>query len=250
MENVYTLVVVEDEELIRNSILRKVKKLGQPIRVIGAYEDGLSALEAVNKAPPNLLITDIRIPGMGGLELIEHVNYRFPSLYKIIISGYADFEYARKAISSGVFDYLLKPVKFEQFRRTMERAVAALAMEQQELTALDLSESAQITQHVKQYIRDNYHKSINVNQLADMLHVSPSYLSKSFSKCEGIPLSKYLIQVRINQAKHLLVSSNVSVGVIGERTGYPDPFYFSRIFKTVTGVSPAVYREEHRAIEE
>lgn len=174
----YTVIVVEDEELILQSILRKIKRLSMPWKIIGTAEDGQTALSLIQMSPPDVLMTDIRIPVMDGLELIDRVNYEFPSVKKVIISGYNDFEYTRKAICTDVFDYLLKPVKTAEFQAMMERLFSTLQLEHEETLKAEGKDSRVIVDMVKNYIRSSYQQEINVNLLAEKFQISPVYLSK------------------------------------------------------------------------
>ena len=243
MDNCFTVIVVEDEELILNDIIKKIDIIGLPYKVIGTAEDGESALELIRQSPPDVLLTDIIIPVMDGLELVDNVNYYYPSVKKIIISGYSDFAYAKRAICSDVFDYLLKPVKQQELTDCLTRLLLILQSERASFAAIpECSDMKTSIQNIKLYIKENYYKEINVNTIAELFNLSPGYLSKMFMKYEKTTPSKYLINIRINEAKRLLQNKELSVKSIGELVGYLDQFYFSRIFKVVTGMSPGAFR--------
>ena len=107
-------VFLADDEIWETIGLKKLlEKSGLPVQVIGEAENGIVALEQIEKKKPDILITDIRMPGLNGLELSEKIRKRRIPLEIIVLSGYAEFEYAKKAIQWGVRDYLLKPVEQE-----------------------------------------------------------------------------------------------------------------------------------------
>ena len=105
-------VVLADDE---NKILLLLQKLidwgSMGYEIVGTANDGLRALELVREKQPDLLITDVRMPGCSGIELIQRAKDLQPNLRFIVISGYRKFEYAQNALKYGVEDYLLKPIK-------------------------------------------------------------------------------------------------------------------------------------------
>jgi len=107
------ILIVDDEQEIRNGIrhLLNGSALAGRLEVVGTASDGREAMLAVGSGPVDLILTDIRMPGMGGLELIRLVRAAHPSIAFVILSGYDDFAYAREAMRYGALDYLLKPVE-------------------------------------------------------------------------------------------------------------------------------------------
>ena len=125
-------VVLADDERKVIFLLRELidwDKLGYEI--VGVAHDGLRALELVGEKKPHLLVTDIRMPGCSGIDLIRQAKEAQPDLHCIIISGYQEFEYARSALKYGVEDYLLKPVKKEELTNLLIRLRAKLGEEAQ-----------------------------------------------------------------------------------------------------------------------
>ena len=111
--NTFSVLIAEDEPIILNNIAKKVTKASPHIQIVGKASSGLDALEILKHSPADILITDIEMPGLSGLGLIEQVRKSFPKVRIIILSGYSNFEYARTALRFGVEDYLLKPVEQE-----------------------------------------------------------------------------------------------------------------------------------------
>lgn len=115
------VMIADDEERICRLIEALVDWDGLGMEVVAIAHNGLEATEMVGKFRPGILITDIRMPGCSGLELIEKVKKSMPELEIIIISGYAHFEYAKSAIKFGVGEYLLKPINKTELTTTLER---------------------------------------------------------------------------------------------------------------------------------
>ena len=111
--NTFSVLVAEDEPIILNNIIKKVQGASPDIRIAGKAASGMDALEILGHTHVDILITDIEMPGLSGLELIRQVKEAFLSVHIIILSGYSNFEYARTALRYGVEDYLLKPVEQE-----------------------------------------------------------------------------------------------------------------------------------------
>lgn len=117
----YRVVIADDEVWIGFGIKKLIHKSGQPFTVIGEASNGIQAYEMVKKEHPDILITDIRMPGLNGLELIKKLREEKNSVCVVFISGYAEFEYAREAISLGAYDYLLKPIEEENLYAILAR---------------------------------------------------------------------------------------------------------------------------------
>ena len=113
----YPLIIVDDEEITRIAISGYIQKKHPAFQVAGIFSNGADALRFLQEHPVNVVITDIRMPRMDGLELVAHIHENHPGIFVIIISGYSEFEYARKAIRYGVVNYLLKPLDFAELSR-------------------------------------------------------------------------------------------------------------------------------------
>lgn len=110
----YSLIIADDEAITRMAISGYIQKKHPELTVAGVFSNGTDVLNYLQDHRVNVIITDIRMPGMDGLELAKCVSERYPGIFLMIISGYSEFEYARKAISYGVFSYLLKPLDFAE----------------------------------------------------------------------------------------------------------------------------------------
>jgi YesN/AraC family two-component response regulator len=245
----YSVVVAEDEPLLLENLIEKIENSGTDFHVVGSAPTGIQAYDLVEECSPDLLITDIRMPVMDGLELISKVRNSFPGLNCIIVSGYSDFEYAKTALHYQVKEYLLKPVDPEELTAVLNRIRSEFVIEQQKLESIfsvSLSQKTpeQITEILKDYIIHNFNKDINLNLIAMNLNYSPSYLTRMFCQKYDQTPSKFLISLRIQKAKQLLDQRyELNIRQIGEAVGYPEQGYFSRIFKKATGLSPLEYRD-------
>ena len=244
----YKIVIAEDEELQLNSLVKKVEKFCPGFTVVGTAQTGSQAYKLICEKAPDILISDIRMPVMTGIELMEKARIMFPELQFIIISGFSEFEYARSAIRLQVSDYLLKPVETEDLQKALNKIRLKLQERAQEESAAFNGDSEnktaeQVAFAVIEYLQHHYNEEVNLNQIASALHYSPSYLTKIFVQQYDTTPSKYMISLRMQKAQQLLAHNpELSVRQIGETVGYPEQGYFSRIFKKYVGVSPLEYR--------
>jgi two-component system response regulator YesN len=117
----FKLLIVEDEPSFREGILTMIDWEAEGIRVIGTASNGRKALEVMEEEVPDILLTDIRMPQMSGLELIEETQRRGIELIPVLLTGYSEFQYAQKALKLGVFDYILKPCNPKQVREVISK---------------------------------------------------------------------------------------------------------------------------------
>lgn len=248
---IYRVVVAEDEPLILKNLVKKITNLNIGFQVVGTAEDGKAAMDIVRSYSPDVLVADIRMPVMDGLELLKIVSSKHPNIKKIVVSGYNDFKYAQQALKYEVADYLLKPLKENELLEAFSRIRISLDAQRNIIkqNTLQLNDnytysSEEIAHMVETYIKENYTQEINFDLISQNFNFTSNYLSKIFTKHIGENPSKYLITLRINKARYLLINNReLSIKDIGELVGYPNQFYFSRIFKIVVGKSPASYRD-------
>ncbi len=120
------VMVVEDEMIILDHLISKIRALPFPFEVSMSAYNGKDALALIEESPPDILFTDVKMPVMSGIQLIEQVHNRYPQILSVIISGYEEFEYARQAIRFGVVDYLLKPVNEEKLYDAARRLYSVM----------------------------------------------------------------------------------------------------------------------------
>ena len=244
----YTVIVAEDEELLLNNLVQKIQKADPDFQVAGTAQTGDQALALIEQLSPDLVVTDIRMPVMDGITLLSRVREQFPFTKFIITSGFSDFEYARKAITLKVSDYLLKPVDPDELKEALTKIKKEFQIAGNDYEEISNAQTAaltpsQIADLLKDFIVNNYSEDINLNLIADNLNYSPSYLTKIFCQVYDCTPSRYLINLRMSHAQRLLLHEpGLSIKQIGEMCGYHDQGYFSRIFKKYTGKSPLEFR--------
>lgn len=249
----YKVIVVEDEFLLCENLAKKVNNLNMNFHVAATAEDGESALNLIEKHLPQLVITDIKMPIMDGLELCKELHSFYPSIQLLIISGYNEFELAQRAIEYGVKGFLLKPVSLEKLESALTKIKITLDSRKEEMFS-QVPENVKgmskqmIADCLEQYLKENFAKQISLKDISDKLGFSPDYLSHLFKKQKNSSPIKYLTTLRINHAKHLLTNHpELDMEAVGQMSGYPDPIYFSKAFKKQTGVYPSHFSREASA---
>jgi len=238
------IVIVEDEFHTRMGLANYIKSLGEPYKLLGEAEDGQEGMVLIKKLQPDLVITDVRMPKLDGLTMIADIVACRMEVKFVILSGYAEFEYARKGISLGVEEYLLKPVSLKELKETLERIDQSLNRGKREKTADKTEGEKAYSPLVAAILADleaNYAQKISLADYAEKFYLTPEYISNVFSKEMGIPLSGYLARLRIEKAKKLLEEGKYKIYEIACLVGYNDVQYFCRVFKKVTGLTTTEY---------
>lgn len=229
-----SVLVVEDELIIRKGLIRQVPWTEYGCVVKGEASNGREGIHQIETLRPQIVITDVRMPVMDGLEMIRLTKERYP--YRaIVISGYSDYEYVRKALSLSVADYLLKPVDLTQLGCLLRRNVAQLEETERNIPLAVLAAT---------WIREHINDVPTPKQVAETFAVSEDHLSRLVKREYGVTLHEYTTRARLNYAAELLSSSpGMKVYEAGEAAGYPDYKYFHAVFTRYFGVSPTDYRK-------
>lgn len=247
----YKVLLVEDEEQIRAGLKSLIEDVIGGFRVVAEARNGEEALAMLKREIPELIITDIRMGRMNGLDMIETIRNEFPEMYIIIISGYQDFVYAKKAILYNVQEYLLKPIdraelaqSLTRFRRKREKPELPQSIVTTE-GAQSESDANRKIQQIRQLVADNLDRNISLQFIADKLYMNRQYLSTFFKQHTGENFVEYVIQCRMNRAKELLRDTNLKVYEIAKLCGYENIKYFMTVFKQLAGTTPGDYRESN-----
>lgn len=243
----FRVLIVEDEDIIRNGLCKGIawERLGYTVSSAADAQEALAQFETLR---PHVLLTDIRLAEMNGLELIRVLKRKNPRLCPVILSGYDEFAYAQEAIELGVRCYLLKPIDEEKLIATFEAIGMELRAQrdcEEDALCTPAPEDATI-EKIRRYIGAMYASELTLAEIAQQVHFNPSYVSTYFKKHTGQGLFDYIQEVRVAQAQKLLRETNESIGDIAERVGYNDYRVFSKMFKKVTGETPNNYRATRR----
>jgi len=230
-----TIVIVEDEFRIRQGLGSLINKVNMGCQVIGEAEDGYEGLKMIRDLEPDIVITDIQMPKSNGLDMIEKAQAMDIHCEFVILSGYADFSYAKRGISLGVREYLLKPVTISAVKELLKKLAGETGAGKAEGAAPQYSA---MVQEMVDTIERDYARHLGLELFADRFKMTAQYISNVFSQELGVTFSNYLKTVRIEKAKELILETDMKIYEIACSVGYPDQKYFSKVFKEATGVSP------------
>jgi len=263
----WKVLLVEDEVFVRESVKELIQWNELGFELIGEAGDGAEALGIIKREEPDLVLTDIVMPRMDGLELLKEARQAGSNAKFVMLTCMGEFEYVRQAMEYGASNYILKlSMSVKDLRGTLCKMneelsrlkpsalqdAAAIsdfaAMEKEEAEATD---DIAHTKHpevrkILKYIEQNYNQDITVKSLSQYVMMGENYVSALFKKKMGQNLIHYLHEVRIKKAKAYLESSDLSVNEIGSMVGFMNDNYFIKIFKRLTGVTPSQYRHAHK----
>ena len=248
-ERRFSFAIAEDEEKMRDYLARKVAELDPRFECVGTAADGEEAVELIECRMPDLLVTDIKMPVLGGLELVERIRRTNPDLRIVIVSGYSEFEYARRAIELGVDEYVLKPLDVESLRETLRRVRIRLEASAGRVEAeygLDGARAGEedLVKAVGLYLQEHYRQPYSLERLAEAFGYKTAYLLRLYRKATGSTPTQDVIRLRIEKAKRLLVGHpQLEIKQVAAAVGYEDPLYFSRLFKRETGLNPSAFKD-------
>lgn len=245
------VVLVEDEELIRQGMKLTMDWEKFDCQVIGEATDGEAGVELIKKLNPDIVFTDIRMPKLSGLEMMEQLKGSAHAKF-IILSGYDDFSYAKKAINLGAYGYLLKPIDDEEFEKVLFNAVEKIKSDKKNVR----EEGSQHQQNpLQEGFQDKYiskackimkmrlHEELTLKMVADELGISESYLGKLFKNKTSYTFLDMLTLYRMRAAIDYLEETDMKVYEISYKVGYNDSKYFSKTFQKLVGVKPKEYRD-------
>jgi two-component system, response regulator YesN len=240
----YQLIIIDDEEHVSNGISNIFPWENIGFTVIGIFNSGERALDFIKKNTVHVVMTDIRMPKISGIDIAKILLEERPDIKVIFMSGYSDFEYMKSAILNSVSDYLLKPIKYEELLTCFQRVYEQLNKEN-DINEPERQDSyyTQIVNSALQYI-DNHIKDASLDGLAIQIKMSPSYLSRLIKEKSGKNFSTYLLEARMKKAASMLKSIDYKHYEIAFMVGYDNPKNFSRTFKQFYGMSPKEFRDQ------
>ncbi|WP_135549274.1 response regulator transcription factor [Paenibacillus cymbidii] len=252
------------------------------IDVVALARNGEQALEEAERHRPDIVLSDIRMPLMDGIRLLEELRRRDIRSEVIMITGHQDFEYARSVLKHGARDYVLKPIDYEELERTVEELAAEIRSRRMKLVQeekkgsrvfhaykrpkrslplmpernVDMAREAQreasgrksgeqLMREARDYIERHLEDNFGIEELAARLGISYSYFSMLFKQHFAATFVEYVTARRMERAKSLLLNPDNSIAQIGKTVGIPERRYFTKVFQKRVGVSPSEYRGRH-----
>ncbi|MDQ6420046.1 response regulator [Paenibacillus sp. LHD-117] len=263
----WKVLLVEDEFFVRESVKELIRWEELGFAVIGEAGDGAEALELMKHDPPDLVLTDIVMPRMNGIQLLKEAREAGIRSKFIMLTCMGEFEYVRQAMEYGASNYILKlSMSVKDLRDTLSKVNKELQAASEDAQSRDqtpinghahaaFAPEVQSISHpevnkIIAYIEQNYEKDITVKSLSQYVMMGENYVSSLFKKKTGHNIIHYLHGVRVGQAKRLLKQSDLPIHEIGARVGFANDNYFIKIFKRHAGVTPSQYRHAKTGVEQ
>lgn len=240
---IYELLIVDDEYQSRNTLCTCFPWETIGFHVAGQTFNGLEALKFLKCTPVHVVLCDIRMPVMSGIELAKRLTAQPDPPVIIFLSGYRDFEYAHKALKYGVRYYIVKPARYEELYEvftTLRQELDARYCAGQEI--LEQEDEDLFLRKIYLYLEKNY-RTASLAEAASVLYMNSSYVSQLFKQKTGRNFSDYLMEVRMTKAAKLLENPANKIYDISNQVGYANPKNFARSFRNFFGKTPKEYRE-------
>lgn len=253
------LLIADDEMVIRRG-LQSLDWASIGISEVYTVQNGAEARELLLSTPIDLVIFDIRMPGMTGLELAAMVKEKSMDTAVVLLTGFSDFEYAREALRAGVYEYLLKPLRPREILDTMEDVIQRLKrkryqaqlVREHEATPGSFDTVVQVQNRFPQasktmseiltHMASHFDQPISLSSIAKEYHFSINYLSKMFKRETSYSFTEILTAIRMMNATHQLLK-DVRVNQVSTQVGFSDQRYFSQVFRKTFGCPPSKFKE-------
>ncbi|MBB6479902.1 response regulator transcription factor [Spirochaeta isovalerica] len=242
----YNVVICEDEDIIRKGLIFSYDFQSLNLKIAADFDNPLSCLEYLADHDADIIITDIKMPLMSGLDMISKIENRKKYEF-IILSGHSDFEYAKKAITYGVTEYLVKPLDHQLLEVSLKKAIANLndknllqntkyQIEDISKVYQDIQNEDSLFQSIIAYIKENYMHKIVLDDVAGELNYSVSSIKHKLKE-HDLKFNTTLNRYRIYKSIQFMKLNEVPVYQIAKMVGFSDYRYFCTKFKKYTGYS-------------
>ena len=250
------LIIADDEKIIRDGLTSSVDYSRLGFSVDAVFEDGSQVIEYLKDHDADVVFTDVVMNNTSGIEVAEWINAFRPHIIVVLLTGYSDFEIARRAVECRVVKHIiLKPTSLSEIKHVFsgiygeyllnqdskESSAGITISEGETDEAPGLSED-KLTLKVIEWLEVHYSENISISDAAHHVHLSPGYLNRYLKRHTRRNYSDLLKEIRIRASKKLLKETDLSVKAVARQTGYTDASYFARIFQESTGMTPTEFR--------
>lgn len=274
----WKVLIADDEAFVREGLKSLIPWEELGYQYGGGYKNGQELLDAVPVEKPDLVILDIQMPILSGLEAARLISEQWPWVAVVLLTAYGEFQYAKQAIEYHVRSYVMKNNVLEELPKILKDISAQMEEERKKgngavverLTEAigrgDLSKLSEILEmgapaaedqaeqgleedlirRVKAFVEENYSRKLTLDNIAEAVYITPSYLSRLYKQKTGENLFDAVNKRRMEEAARYIAGGSKRIGEIAALVGIEDTAYFSRVFKKYTGYSPKEYERLKR----
>lgn len=236
----YQLVIVDDEPRILNGLCKYYNWNQMGFEISGRFRNGKEVLDHMKDHPVDVILSDISMPVMDGISLAKTLYEQNAPVILVFLSGYAEFEYARQALTYKVYEYILKPIKADELHSVFRRISEMLNQSRDNFDTGSYYDK--LIQKARLYMAENL-SWVTLKQTALHVGLSSSYLSSIYKQQTGNSFSDDLLNMKMQMAKELLNDGDLKTYEIAERLGYDNPKNFTRAFRSCYGFSPRDFKK-------
>jgi len=230
------ILLIDDDQIFRSEFKDCFEEYD--VEEASNGEEALKILKKPNEI--DLVISDINMPGMDGIEVLRKIKEISPELNVVILTGHGSKEVVIKALRGLASNYIEKPLNIDKTKEIIENLLAKKRGES-DYNSTDLKGKIK---RVKRFVQRNCFKKVRLEDAASIVYLSPKYLSRTFKQYTGVGFSEYRLALKTKKAKTLLKSTAYNIDYIADKMGYQNTESFIRQFKKITGLAPTQYRKK------
>lgn len=244
----YKAMIVEDNAVYRHAVKTIIDWSANGFDLAAEAVNGKQALQVLENQRFDLILTDVSMPEMNGIDLIKAVKNSAPETIVVMLSSYDDFQFVKDSMKLGAEDYLLKhDLEPESLTKVLNQVRERLESQKnsRRLNVSDAMYSRPYRKEIQEalaYIRVHFAEDLSVAALSKVLNFSPNYLSNLFRSETGVRMVEYVNRLRMESARSLLRDTELRVCEVAERVGFKDVSYFCKVFKETTGTTVSEFR--------
>ena len=244
------VVIADDEPFVREGLKNLINWEEIGVKLVGDFENGKELISHLPELVPDIVITDIQMPSISGLQIAKYISENYKNMIVILLTAYSKFQYAKEAIEYGVKHYVVKNDLLDELPMILTKIVSEKVESENandiKSDGASFENCEYIISDIENYIEKNLDKKLSLTDIAASVHMNKSYISRVFKEKMGENLFDYINKRKIEKAKTLIKNNVLRMYEIALSVGMEDTAYFSRVFKKYEGISPSEYQKELR----
>lgn len=239
----YRAYFVDDEPFVLEELINHPAFLECGFWVAGSSVNPINAKKEIKKLGPDVVFSDLKMPGCSGVELMEELRKDGAACEFVIISAYEEFQALRSFLKMDGFDYLTKPIQEYELRSVLNKLAGKIAGKRP-LHDMEEKTSSPELNRLTAYLKESLTLKHSLESTSEALGIHPKQISRLFANHLGTTFVAYLTKLRMEESAKLLKTTRKDIKEISALCGFPDYFYFCRVFREYYSCTPTTFREE------